>query len=238
MNAPSYTSMLADYPLTASLDYDGAIRRAIADELAASPYLPGVGWVDPGDGACAPSGAIVIHPEWADGDHHASWPGIVLRDAFGTLAPTQNAPDDDERTLWPSEDESPDAPARVVMRCYGEYQVNLPIMVEANDRPMRARLINAVTQTLLGHTNVDACAEDRYGLLLSAGSYFYDAPIKVRPYQAQRFDAALTQQQRVRRFGLVVQCSIDVAYPVVLPTIQQPIQTAPLDESGYLNVEV
>lgn len=223
MSTPA--ALLARYPLTASLDYDGAIRRVLADWLVGADFeLPG--HVHDGE-TPPPERCTLIHPELADGDHYASWPGIVLLDAEGTL--TISTPSPVTGTAWPDDDDAPGA--QVALRHYADYVVTIRVMVEANDRATRGRLINAVTARLLGHDSL-AIAADRYGVICDAGAYYYNRPVRLSPQRLQRADVPGEGGARYRRALLSVECRIPVVYPVALPTLAPPQYTAPTPDEA------
>jgi len=214
--------ILSDYPLRASRDFDGAIRATVADLLARVTYIvpggsPCPGHVHRGPSE-PPSGHTLIHEEWADGDHRASWPGIVLMDARGSFGSGGGfAPGVDEDTHWPDDDDAP--LDQIGLRCLAMYEMDMPILIEANTAPMRRQVLVQAFHALTGGLDYGPESPDRYGVVLDAGGYYYDRKVTVIPLSSSRLDVQ-TSGGRVRSADIIVRCSIPVVYPVMLPTIQ------------------
>lgn len=224
-----FAALLADYPLKATHDEDGALRETLAEILTRGTYrVPGAPALRAGiagTAQAAPDGVIEIHPEWADGDHRARFPHIVIGDAVGTWERTRNPDQLDESSIWPE-----DAPEQVALRTTAEYVVQLPLMLEANDRPTRMAMVRGARAMLDGsHADFyDGIQAERHGIVTGTGNRFYGRLARFVPMTLQRADTEDRAGRRHRVAIINVRASIMVAEPVVLPTIQHVGFQAPL----------
>lgn len=221
--------LLALYPRQASHDEDSALRLLLCRALAGGEYrTPGSAplrtWVvDDHPDESTPEGAIEFHSEWADGEHRATFPHVVIQDAegsadFGSMAPTV-----DESTAWPEGDIDAGRDY-VALRLGPEYVVEFAIMFEATDKPTRAALIRGARGVLEGAENTG-----RYGIIVEAGDLYYGLRARFTPLRMSRVDAEDKSGARHRTAGLAVRASIRTATPRVYAGIGPATFTGPVE---------
>ncbi len=226
-------AILADYPLTASHDEEGALRHALARLLAeeAEVRVPGrpvaravVSESEPAQQVLP--GDVEILPEWADGEQVMRLPHAVLQDAIGRYEPIQGGTID-ESTIWPSSGD-----ARAALHVTDEFVVEIPVWIFASDRPTRMAIVRAFRAVLRGSTRAtfEGTSDGRHGRVVDTGALYYGRIARFELLSGQRADTADAAAMRRRIAILTVRASILVAEPVVFAPLSVVGFDGPLEQ--------